>query len=72
MFRSLMLVVAVGATCIVAVELYSDKYDYVNADEVLANDRLREQYYECFMDTGPCVTPDAKFFKGNTPIFHNI
>ena len=45
-------------------ELYSDKFDFVNAEEILANDRLREQYYKCFMDLGPCVTADAKFFKG--------
>ncbi|XP_026670030.1 ejaculatory bulb-specific protein 3-like [Ceratina calcarata] len=44
-------------------ELYSDKYDYIDADDILSNDRLREQYYKCFMDTGPCVTPDSKFMR---------
>lgn len=46
-----------------AEELYSDKYDYVNIDEILANDRLRNQYYDCFIDAGSCLTPDSVFFK---------
>ncbi|OAD52842.1 Ejaculatory bulb-specific protein 3 [Eufriesea mexicana] len=49
--------------CTLAEEFYSDKYDYVNIDEILENDRLREQYYKCFMDTEPCITPDSIFFK---------
>ncbi|KAG7199913.1 hypothetical protein KM043_014356 [Ampulex compressa] len=48
-------------------DLYSDKYDYIDVIAILENDRLRNQYYQCFMDTGPCVTPDAVFFKGNFP-----
>ncbi|XP_012217907.1 ejaculatory bulb-specific protein 3 [Linepithema humile] len=44
-------------------ELYSDKYDDVNIANILQNNKLREQYYKCFMDTGPCITGDAKFFK---------
>ena len=45
-------------------EMYSDKYDYVDAAGILANERLREQYYSCFIGSAPCATPDAKFFKG--------
>ena len=48
-----------------AEDTYSDKFDYVDVDEILANDRLREQYYKCFMETAPCMTADATFFKGN-------
>lgn len=46
-----------------AEELYSDKYDYVNIDEILTNDRLRNEYYDCFIDAGSCITPDSVFFK---------
>ncbi|XP_012273360.1 ejaculatory bulb-specific protein 3 [Orussus abietinus] len=71
MFRTNFVFVVLALFLVIAiadkVELYSDKYDYVNVDEILANDRLRDQYYKCFMDTGPCLTPDAKFFKGNFP-----
>ncbi|KOC64410.1 Ejaculatory bulb-specific protein 3 [Habropoda laboriosa] len=48
-----------------AEELYSSKYDYINVDEIMANDRQREQYYKCFMDLAPCKTPDAIFYKGH-------
>ncbi|PBC26787.1 ejaculatory bulb-specific protein 3 [Apis cerana] len=48
-----------------AEELYSDKYDYVNIDEILANDRLRNQYYDCFIDADSCITPDSMFFKSH-------
>ncbi|XP_029166628.1 ejaculatory bulb-specific protein 3-like [Nylanderia fulva] len=44
-------------------EKYEDKYDDVDVPSILANDRLREQYYKCFMAEGPCVTADAKFFS---------
>ena len=55
------------ATWACAEEFYSDKYDYIDVHEILTNDKLREQYYNCFMGTAPCVTPDAKFFKKNLP-----
>ncbi|XP_076168147.1 chemosensory protein 1 [Ptiloglossa arizonensis] len=50
-----------------AEEFYSDKYDDIDIVTLLENDRMREQYYNCFMNTGPCVTADAKFFKENLP-----
>ncbi|XP_033228921.1 uncharacterized protein LOC117180533 [Belonocnema kinseyi] len=49
------------------IELYSDKYDYVDIDQVLSNDRVRHQYYRCFLGTGPCLSPDAKFLKDKLP-----
>ncbi|XP_015516355.2 uncharacterized protein LOC107221751 [Neodiprion lecontei] len=52
---------------IAAEELYPDKYDDVNATEILQNDRLRNQYYKCFIGSGPCITADAVFFKGFFP-----
>ncbi|XP_011870895.1 PREDICTED: putative odorant-binding protein A10, partial [Vollenhovia emeryi] len=57
-------IVAVALVCVFAQELYSDRYDDVDLDGILANEKLRIQYYNCFMDTSPCKTADAKFFKG--------
>lgn len=54
-------------SCVVAeekVETYSDKYDYIDVDEILSNPRLADTYYKCFMDLGPCLTADQKFFRG--------
>lgn len=46
------------------IKLYTTKYDYVDYDGILSNDRIRNQYYNCYLGSGPCLTPDAKFFKG--------
>ena len=55
------------ATWACAEERYSDKYDYVDVHEILTNDKMREQYYNCFIGSSPCATPDAKFFKTHLP-----
>jgi len=57
-------IVSIALMCILAEELYSDQYDDIDAASILQNDKLRNQYYNCFMDMSPCVTADAKFFKG--------
>nr|QJT73561.1 chemosensory protein 2 [Encarsia formosa] len=48
-------------------EKYDDKYDYLDVDGILKNDRLRQQYLDCFLETKPCVTADAIFIKKNFP-----
>lgn len=48
---------------VIAEELYSDMFDHIDPDDILPNDELRNQYYNCFMDRGPCVTEDQLFFK---------
>jgi len=57
-------IVSIALTCILAEESYSTQYDDVDVAGILQNDKLREQYYNCFMGTSPCITADAKFFKG--------
>ncbi|KYN14765.1 hypothetical protein ALC57_13041, partial [Trachymyrmex cornetzi] len=37
---------------------------HIDVKGILQNDRLRDQYYSCFMEIAPYVTADAKFFKG--------
>uniref|UniRef100_A0A0U5AMM1 Putative chemosensory protein n=1 Tax=Reticulitermes speratus TaxID=60591 RepID=A0A0U5AMM1_9NEOP len=37
---------------------YTTKYDNINLDEILASDRLVDNYYNCIMETGKC-TPDG-------------
>ncbi|KAL6261822.1 hypothetical protein P5V15_006907 [Pogonomyrmex californicus] len=65
MSRSSLCLLAILAVVVAATaeELYSDMFDHIDPDEILPNDELRNQYYKCFMDTGPCVTEDQKFFK---------
>ncbi|XP_012531699.1 putative odorant-binding protein A10 [Monomorium pharaonis] len=59
-------IIAVTLACVLAeeyVELYSNRYDDVDIEGILTNDKLRMQYYQCFMGTSPCKTADAKFFN---------
>ncbi|XP_018301390.1 ejaculatory bulb-specific protein 3-like [Mycetomoellerius zeteki] len=56
-------IIVITLICVLAQELYSDRYDKVNAEDILQNNRLRDQYYNCFMEKASCVTADAKFFK---------
>ncbi|XP_014489006.1 PREDICTED: ejaculatory bulb-specific protein 3-like [Dinoponera quadriceps] len=54
---------AVVVMAVVAEEMYSDMFDHIKPEDILPNDELRNQYYNCLMDTGPCVTEDQKFFR---------
>lgn len=66
--KSVLFVLMIGAVlltvCHAENQLYSDKYDYIDVDAILAVPRQRAQYYKCFIGEGRCLTPDAKFFKG--------
>ncbi|KAL6261562.1 hypothetical protein P5V15_006649 [Pogonomyrmex californicus] len=56
--------ISIALMCVLAEEkLYSDQYDDIDVGKILENEKLRKQYYNCYMDEGPCVTADAKFFK---------
>ncbi|XP_032666719.1 ejaculatory bulb-specific protein 3-like [Odontomachus brunneus] len=46
-----------------AEELYSSKYDDIDIQNILTNDRLRNQHRKCYMDLGPCTTSDMRFYK---------
>lgn len=62
---SFMTIIAIALAYVLAEEeLYSNRYDDVDFDGILTNEKLRKQYYNCFMDIAPCKTGDAKFFKG--------
>lgn len=52
----LALAAAVGA------EQYTDRYDNVDLDEILANRRLLVPYLNCILDEGKC-SPDGKELK---------
>ncbi|XP_018044629.1 PREDICTED: putative odorant-binding protein A10 [Atta colombica] len=61
----IVMIIAVALACVFAEEeLYSNRYDDINIHEILANEKLRMQYYKCLLGTAPCKTADAKFFAG--------
>ncbi|KAJ8717922.1 hypothetical protein PYW07_005852 [Mythimna separata] len=45
---------------------YTTKYDGIDLDEILNNERLLTGYVNCLMDNGPC-TADGKELKKNIP-----
>lgn len=50
-------------------ENYETKYDNIDLDELLKNDRLRKNYVKCLLNQGPC-TPDAQELKSNKSKTH--
>lgn len=49
---------------------YETKYDNINLDDLLKNDRLRKNYVKCLLNEGPC-TPDAQELKSKAKIHTN-
>ena len=47
---------------VVCDDKYTDKYDNVNVDEILANERLLKGYVDCVLERGKC-TPEGKELK---------
>lgn len=42
---------------------YTNKFDNVNVDEVLNNNRILTNYIKCLMDTGPCTAEGRELKK---------
>ncbi|KYN04243.1 Putative odorant-binding protein A10 [Cyphomyrmex costatus] len=61
---SYIVIIGIALMCVLAEEFYSDRFDNIDASNILQNDKLREEYYNCYMEKGPCPTEDAKFFQG--------
>ncbi|XP_018338158.1 PREDICTED: ejaculatory bulb-specific protein 3-like isoform X2 [Trachymyrmex septentrionalis] len=57
-------IISVTLLCVLAEELYSDKYDNIDATSILQNNKLLVEYYNCFLEKALCPTEDAKFFQG--------
>ncbi|KYM98240.1 PREDICTED: ejaculatory bulb-specific protein 3-like [Cyphomyrmex costatus] len=65
--RCIALVIAMNVLmCVLAEELYPNRYDYVDIQSILQNKDIREEYYNCFMELAPCTTPEQ---KGITEMF---
>lgn len=43
-----------------ATEKYTTKYDNVNVDEIMSNDRLLNRYFKCLMSTDKCTADGAE------------
>ncbi|XP_050465055.1 ejaculatory bulb-specific protein 3-like [Cataglyphis hispanica] len=68
MARLICIVAIIGFALICAFaeeDKYDDKYDNIDIIEILLNDKRRSEYYNCFMETGPCVTEEEKYFNSH-------
>ncbi|KAF9818735.1 hypothetical protein SFRURICE_011781 [Spodoptera frugiperda] len=45
-------------------EQYTNKYDNIDLDEILHNDKILDNYVKCCLDQGKC-TPDGKELKSH-------
>ncbi|KAG8243794.1 ejaculatory bulb-specific protein 3-like [Homalodisca vitripennis] len=61
-------VVVLAGLVVLAVtgQKYTTKYDGVDIDNILHNDRLLNNYFNCIMDKGKC-SPDGQELKKNLP-----
>lgn len=61
-------IVVVGILCAVCAaevaqpKTYTTKYDNIDLDEIIHNDRLLKNYVDCLLDKGRC-TPDGLELK---------
>nr|ATI99844.1 chemosensory protein 5 [Oedaleus asiaticus] len=69
MKASLVLLSALAAIALAAADdKYTTKYDNVNLDEILANDRLFDKYAQCLLEEGDSnCTADGKELKRVIP-----
>jgi len=66
------LVAAVGlAAPADKLDKYTNKYDGVDIDQILASDRLVNNYFNCLMERGPC-TPEGTELRGEMKIHQFI
>ncbi|XP_055699167.1 ejaculatory bulb-specific protein 3-like [Phlebotomus papatasi] len=45
---------------------YTSKYDDIDIEDILSNDRILNNYVKCLVNEGPC-TPDARELKNLLP-----
>lgn len=50
-------------------QVYTSKYDNIDLDEILNNERLYKKYFNCLINKGKC-TPDGKELKGILSFFY--
>lgn len=57
----------IGLIGIVFAETYTNKFDNVDIDQILKNDRLLKNYVNCVLDKGKC-SPDGAELKSEYPV----
>lgn len=61
----------VVASSVTGSDKYTTKYDNIDLDEILNNDRLLKNYLDCIMDRGRC-TPDSQELRSTYFKFESL
>ncbi|CAH0550947.1 unnamed protein product [Brassicogethes aeneus] len=48
-------------------DIYDTKYDNINLDDILKNEKLLDVYFKCLLEKGPCNTKEAKYLRDVLP-----
>nr|ANJ05010.1 chemosensory protein 3 [Chrysopa pallens] len=59
-------VLIIGVVAVTAQNLYDSKYDGIDIEMVLSNQRLLDNYIKCLTGEGPCA-PDSELLKRVLP-----
>lgn len=63
------MVLLLGIICtVVMAQKYPVKFDQVNIETVLSNDRVLSNYIKCLLDKGAC-TREGRELKSKCPVF---
>lgn len=54
--RTYVLVVLAATVALAAAASYTNKFDNIDIDRILGNERILTQYIKCLMDEGTCTT----------------
>lgn len=55
MKSAISMVLLLGFICVAFAQKYTPKYDNVNIETVLSNDRVLSNYIACLLDKKPCT-----------------
>lgn len=66
---SAVILYAILAAVYAAENIYTNKYDNVDVDKILHNDRVLTNYIKCLMDEGPC-TAEGRELKSKLIFFY--
>ncbi|KAJ8960213.1 hypothetical protein NQ318_003937 [Aromia moschata] len=64
--KAALIVLLTFVLCVFAQDKYTTKYDNIDLDSIIGNDRLFKNYIDCLLDKGKC-TSDAAELKKHIP-----
>lgn len=67
----LFVVLVLGCSLVAAQSPYTTKYDNVDVDKILKNERVLTNYIKCLMEEGPC-TPEGRELRSKLRCVYHL